>query len=253
VAVRINQPEDGDDAPSSTDVPTTDMPDARQAAARPEARGARDVGLSIERALEHRATVDAAYRAYAIEQGCARVEKIERETVTPAMRRIEAEDPDRHLAGLEHRLKGKDRLTEKVENYLQSNVDLSTDQAFAKVKDAIRYTFRYQEQHYTERVLSDLERLKGRFEVVDVRNSWAETEYKGVNSRWRVPDTGQVFEVQFHTQASLEAKEITHWAYEKIRNRDTSNQEREELQDYQRRVSDAIPEPPNVSEIPDYP
>ena len=29
-------------------------------------------------------------------------------------RRIEAEDPDRHLVGLENRLKGKDRLSEKV-------------------------------------------------------------------------------------------------------------------------------------------
>jgi hypothetical protein len=30
------------------------------------------------------------------------------------MRRIEAEDLNRHLVGLENRLKGKDRLTEKI-------------------------------------------------------------------------------------------------------------------------------------------
>jgi hypothetical protein len=51
----------------------------------------------------------------AVDRGCARVEKLERETVAPALRRIEAEDPDRCLIGLEHRLKGKGRLAEKVE------------------------------------------------------------------------------------------------------------------------------------------
>jgi hypothetical protein len=157
------------------------------------------------------------------------------------------------LAGLEHRLKSKDRIVEKVENYLKSNADLSTDQAFAKVKDAIRYTLQYPDHHYTEGVLNDIERLKARFEVVDIRNSWAEAEYKGVNSRWRVPDNGQVFEVQFHTEASLEATESTHEAYEKIRSPVTSKEEREELQDYQRRVADTIPIPSSVSEIPDYP
>jgi hypothetical protein len=204
-------------------------------------------------ALEHRVKVDAAYRAYAIEQGCARVEQIEASVVTPAMRRIEAEDPDRHLAGLEHRLKGKDRLTEKVEDYLKSNAEMSTNQAFTKVKDAIRYTFQYSEDRYTEGVLTDVERLKDQFEVVDVRNSWSDAEYKGVNSRWRVSENGQVFEVQFHTAASLQAKEVTHWAYEKIRSPETSKQQRNDLQEYQRRVAAGIPVPPNADEIPNYP
>jgi hypothetical protein len=39
--------------------------------------------------------VDAAYRAHAIDQGCARVRETEEVIVTPAMRRIEAEDPTR--------------------------------------------------------------------------------------------------------------------------------------------------------------
>jgi hypothetical protein len=204
-------------------------------------------------ALEHRVKVDAAYLAYAIEQGCARVEQIEASVVTPAMRRIEAEDPDRHLAGLEHRLKGKDRLTEKVEDYLKSNAEMSTNQAFTKVKDAVRYTFQYSEDRYTEGVLTDVERLKDQFEVVDVRNSWSDAEYKGVNSRWRVSENGQVFEVQFHTAASLQAKEVTHWAYEKIRSPETSKQQRNDLQEYQRRVAAGIPVPPNADEIPNYP
>jgi hypothetical protein len=274
-AVRVDGPDEGDDA-GSRDAQSRE---ARSREARAgdtaqrggELAGGRDADgdhrrpgehdeagragaeIRVERALGYRAEVEAVYRAYAIDQGCARVERIERETVTPAMRRVEAEDPERHLAGLEHRLKGKDRLSEKVENYLKSNAELSTDQAFSKVKDAIRYTFQYDEQHYTDGVLNDVERLKSQFDLVDARNVWPEAEYKGVNSRWRVPTDGQVFEVQFHTEASLEAKEETHWAYEKIRSSETSKEERSELQDYQRRVSADIPVPPNVNEIPNYP
>ena len=161
VAVRIDQPEDGDDVPASADLPAVGVPDAREAP-RPDAPDPRDIAGRTERTLEHRAKVDAAYRAYAIDQGCASVEKIERELVTPAMRRIEAEDPDRHLAGLDHRLKGKDRIVEKVPKTTSesSNADLSTNQAFAKVKDAIRYTLpNTLIINYTEGVLNDIERL----------------------------------------------------------------------------------------------
>lgn len=256
--MRIDRPDDGDPVPA-----TPDAPELRQAGAGagkvrpashdtpPEPAGA---ATRTERALQSRAKVDAAYRvADAVDQAYARVEKLESAVITPAMRLIEADDPGRHLAGLEHRLKGKDRVSEKVESYLQSNSEITVEEAFTKVKDAIRYTFQYGEQHYTEGVLNDFERLKGQFEAVDVRNFWSEEEYRGVNSRWRVPEDGQVFEVQFHTAASLEAKEVTHWAYEKIRSPSTSREERSELQDYQRHVSAVIPVPPDVHQIPNHP
>ena len=78
--------------------------------------------VRVERALEHRATVEAVNRAYAIDQGYARVQEIEEKTVTPAMRRIEAEDPDRTLVGLENRLKGKDRLDREDHQDDRTNV-----------------------------------------------------------------------------------------------------------------------------------
>jgi hypothetical protein len=74
-----------------------------------------DSALRVERATAYRAAVDAAYRRYAIDLGYAQVEELERETVTPAMRRIEAEDPERHLAGPENRLRGRDRPAEAAE------------------------------------------------------------------------------------------------------------------------------------------
>ena len=59
--------------------------------------------------------------------------------------------------------------------------------------------------------------------------------------------------MQFHTHASLEAKELTHKAYERIRSPDTSPTERSELETFQRRVNALIDTPPGTTEIPDFP
>ena len=49
-----------------------------------------------------------------IEAECDRIVEREQEKITPAMRDIESQDPTRHLVGFEHRLKGRDRIKEKV-------------------------------------------------------------------------------------------------------------------------------------------
>lgn len=251
VAVRIDQPDgedghaDAGDAPNSVNAAgDRDRPAAPDAGTEREAR--------IARVMDHRANVDAAYRAYAIDQAYERVREIERGAVTPAMKRIEAEDPDRHLAGLENSLKGKDRLAEKVTFDVQKK-GVTADQAVANVKDAIRYTFCYSEHAYTEGVYADCTRLTDNgFELVERRNSWDEEQYKGINSRWRVPANDQLFELQFHTQASLDAKEETHWAYEKLRVGVPTPTEQRELEDYQKRITARVPIPPGAQDIPDY-
>jgi hypothetical protein len=55
--------------------------------------------------------------------------------------------------------------------------------------------------------------------------------------------------VQFHTQASFEAKQLSHAAYERIRNPQTSDAELQELEDFQRQVCGKIPIPPDATEI----
>lgn len=216
--------------------------------------GAADPDLAARQAeyfTRYKAAVDAEYRAYAIDQGCDRVGKIEKEIVTPAMRRIEADDPDRHLVGLEYALKGKDRLTEKVANWLDAEPALTAEQAFSLVKDAIRYTFAYSDDRYAEGVQADCGRLTDAgFELVELRNSWTSEEYKGINSRWRVPENGQLFEIQFHTEASFAAKQETHVAYEKLRNPATSEAEQQASVRFQRDITARVPVPPGAAEIP---
>ena len=258
VAVRVDQPDGAEGgAEGAEDVtPTADGGASRTHPSRdgPTPADADSVRQArVDRVVGHRANVDAAYRAYAIDQAYEKVREIERGTVTPAMKRIEAEDPGRHLAGLENRLKGKDRLAEKVHEAMTERVR-TVDQALATIKDAIRYTFCYSDDRYAEGVYADCERLeRAGFGHVDRRNSWDAEEYKGINTRWRVPGTVQLFEVQFHTEASLAAKEETHWAYEKLREPTTSKTEQESLSAYQREVTTRIPTPAGALDIPDYP
>jgi hypothetical protein len=228
-----------------------DLPDIPNDPARLPTAGDRAGNQTpAERFAEYKAKVEAEYRQQAVDRGCDRVREIERTVVTPAMLRIEAEDPDRRLVGFENRLKGRERLAEKVTNQLAAQADLTPDEAFAGVKDAIRYTFQYAEDKYAIAATADCERLKAEgFEFVAQRNTWDQEEYKGINSWWREPASGLLLEVQFHTQASYEAKQLTHAAYERIRDPGTPDDEVERLRAFQREMFGKVQIPPGTADI----
>jgi hypothetical protein len=185
---------------------------------------------------------------------CAEIRQQGKEVIFPAMKRIEAADPQRYLAGLEHMLKGEDRLKEKAADVLLVEPDLTAGQALAKIPDAVRFTLRYSQEHYADGVLSDVQDVKGEgFELVRLKNLWEKEHYKGINSQWRHPDTGLRFEIQFHTPESLEAKELTHGAYERLRRAGISQEERAELEAYQKQVNELIATPPGAAEIEEFP
>jgi hypothetical protein len=190
-----------------------------------------------------------------VEHACDRIREIAENIITPAMRAIESEDPDRHLIGLEHRLKGTERLKEKVATALEEQPGLTPKQALSAVPDAIRFTLSYSYEQYTAGVTADLERLTahGCELAKALRNSWESDQYKGINTQWRESATGQLFEVQFHTQAGFEGKQLSHAAYERIRNPQTSDAELPELEDFQRKVCAKIPIPPGATDIASLP
>ena len=185
-----------------------------------------------------------------VDRGCDRIREVEATTITPAMRRIEAQDPTRELVGLEHRLKGTDRLKEKVADQLRSQPELTAKQALSAVPDSLRFTFCYSEGQYTQGVRADSDRLRSEgFEAIKIRNSWTDEQYRGINSQWSDPGTGQRFEVQFHTDASFEAKQLTHVAYERLRDPQTARPERQELEILQREICTKIKVPQGADEI----
>jgi hypothetical protein len=175
--------------------------------------------------------------------------------ILPAIRRVEAADPERHLAGLDHMLKGEDRLKEKIADALRARPGLSAIQALSIVPDPVRFTLTYNDAgDYADGVLVDVDRLKAEgFELIKLKNLWHKDQYKGVNSQWRIPETGTRVEMQFHTSESLEAKELTHEAYERIRSGTASLVEDQELEEFQRRVNTLLATPPDTDRINDFP
>ena len=99
-----------------------------------------------------------------------------------------------------------------------------------------------------------MDRLKEEgFELLKLKNLWSKEQYKGINSQWRTQETDLRFEVQFHTSESRDAKELTHEAYERLRDPVTSKAEETALEAYQRQVNAHIRTPPDVFTIEDYP
>jgi hypothetical protein len=201
-------------------------------------------------------TLDAASNAE-IDVGYARIREVGENVIVPAILRVAAEDPTRTLAGFDRRIKGEDRLKEKVADEMRSTPGITPMQALASIADVVRFTFTYGESAYTAGVRKDVERLEAAgFSQLERRNTWSSEQYKGINTRWREPESGVIFEVQFHTQASLDAKELTHEAYELIRIVDDETtetiREATELKEFQRQVSGEVPIPPGVMEYENY-
>ncbi len=158
------------------------------------------------------------------------------------------------LEGFKNRLKGDDRLKEKVaEEFTTIGPDAKPEEILMQVPDAIRYTFCVQSETYKRAYYDIKARLESLgYEMYQSKNSWDATEYKGINTRWVTPE-GQRFEIQLHTPESFHAKQnVTHRAYERIRNPLTSDTERDKLEDFQREVSSWIQAPEGATEIPDF-
>ncbi len=186
--------------------------------------------------------------------GCVEIRREAKGDILPALRRVEAADSERYLVGLENWLKGEDRLKEKVADRLRYQPELTARQALAEVPDAVRFTLAYSESRYAEGVRADIDRMKAEgFELIKLKNSWTSDQYKGINSQWRRVESGLRFELQFHTQASFEAKELTHKAYERIRDPMTSKDEEDQLVSYQRRVNALVPSALGAADIESYP
>jgi hypothetical protein len=188
-----------------------------------------------------------------VDAACDRIAELERDKISPAMRAIEGQDPDRRLVGFEHRLKDRDRIKEKVYDRIEEK-NRTPEDAVSLIPDTLRYTFQYPESRYTQGVWAEMARMKENgFRLITRKNYWEEEEYQGINSQWIEPDTGQRFELQFHTRISFEAKQITHKAYERLRSGQPDEFEKMVLKAFQRKVSAEIPIPPGAADIPDYP
>lgn len=174
--------------------------------------------------------------------------------VSDATRAVERDNTSgARLVGFEHRLKGDDRLMEKVAKELEAQPNLTPAEVAREIPDAIRYTFCMHSGNYVRGYHEVTAQLAERgYEMYESRNFWGDAEYKGINTRW-ISQEGVRFEVQVHTPESFHAKEhMTHKAYERLRDPRTGDDERAELKAFQRSVSSRIPLPDGAADIPSY-
>jgi hypothetical protein len=175
--------------------------------------------------------------------------------LTPAMRRVEEQLDHGELVPEteKYALKSLDRFQEKLAKLIHDEPDKSAEEHAAEIHDGVRYTFLFVHETYTQDLRVASERLQAEGFTPDVRkNLWGNDEYKGVNTRWVDPESNLLFEIQFHTEKSWNAKQQSHDAYEKINEVETPVDEKEQLRDYQREISSQVPLPRGWQEIKDY-
>jgi hypothetical protein len=175
--------------------------------------------------------------------------------LTPAMRRIEAQLDHGHLVeGTEKfALKDPDSFKEKLADAIARNPDKSCLELAKEIHDTIRYTFIFSVEEYTDGIWDAQTKVEAAgYELEVRRNSWSSEEYKGINARWYDPDSERLFEIQFHTQESWEAKQQTHDAYARMKDPTTLPAEVMRLREFQRQISEAVTIPPMAPEIPEY-
>jgi hypothetical protein len=120
----------------------------------------------------------------------------------------------------------------------------------ADIKDSVRYTIQTTSESYTEAVRQSIgELLAQGYDCLKFKNTWGGDGYKGINSFWIEPNSRQVFELQFHTPESFDAKMTTHGLYEEARLPTTSDLRRMQLDALQEKIFDSIPIPGRAPEL----
>ncbi|WP_131784243.1 hypothetical protein [Protofrankia symbiont of Coriaria ruscifolia] len=186
--------------------------------------------VSVDRFLDHAAGAEPSIRA--------------------ALSLLVARQPGAELVGLDQALKSADSLKRKVATTLFHAPNVSTGEALVRIRDSVRYTACFSADTYSGAVRDIVTRLQSHgFERLDFKNGWGGDGYKGINSIWRDPGSGQVFELQLHTADSFDAKTITHVLYEQVRLPGTSAARRSALDAEQNEVFSRVPVPTDAVDL----
>ncbi len=169
-------------------------------------------------------------------------------TITPRMQSILGE----HMEGYEFRLKGEDSLKRKIAMDRADAPDAAPDALTESINDAIRYTAKVPDGGYvreSQRIIDEMHAQGFEFQPPP-KNAWNnDGNYQGINSTWKDPATGQLFEMQFHTPESFAAKQTTHDLYEQARLLPKRSTERLALMRQQAEIFSNVPRPEGTAGI----
>ncbi|MFE6687455.1 ATP nucleotide 3'-pyrophosphokinase [Streptomyces sp. NPDC057743] len=179
----------------------------------------------------------------------ARARRAER-SISPQVRAV-ALLTHAQLVGFDQRLKSPDSLKRKIATKMKEAPGQSVETSLATLNDSVRYTLQWPTRQYTHGVTVAAGLLSSwGNDTKRWSNTWGHPKgYKAVNSAWRAPRSGQVFEVQFHTPESKAAQLETHKIYEEQRLPSTSPERRRELQAQQDAIFTAVPVPAGAVQL----
>lgn len=166
--------------------------------------------------------------------------------ITAVLQSLESENA--RLVGLEHRLKSEDSLTRKILSEAH-DMEVSPEEAAAVIGDVLRYTLCIDDDQYVSVVDKTLKAFAEKnITVYKFRNRWGGDGYKGINTNLKTGD-GLIFELQLHTPASFDAKELEHANYEVARSETATEEERIAAEAYAKEIYAKVPVPAGA---PDY-
>ena len=166
-----------------------------------------------------------------------------------------AESQGFEFAGFEFRIKGEGSLKRKILGDLKTmpakEAKLSYNEIVGSIHDNLRYTFLVEQSAFKGGYDAAVKALEDKgYSMVRVKNTMANEEgkYKGVNTLVKT-DKGYIFELQFHTQESYEAKDAAHKFYEVERVSEPGSREWREAHEAGAEIFNAVPIPAGVDGI----
>lgn len=154
------------------------------------------------------------------------------------------------LAGLDYRIKSTDSLVRKLIDKSEAK-GISVDEYASKITDILRYTNVSTTKNFTGDYYSIIDNLiKKSYNIVEVTNTLGDinASYRGINCLVSDKD-GYIFELQFHTEESLNIKEVNYKLYEELRLKTTNKARQLELYKEMQKKSTEIPMPPDITKI----
>ena len=157
------------------------------------------------------------------------------------------------MYGLENKLKTKDSISRKIDKNAKEERK-SISQSANDIKDAIRFTTISSEKDFVsnyEKMKQELEnkgytetRCKNYFDLFNK----GKVKHKSVQCNYSTKD-GYEFEIQFHTQASQDAKTKKIPIYEERRTIGISDKRAKELEKQMEDLANSVPDPYDIQRI----
>ena len=128
-------------------------------------------------------------------------------------------------------------------------MEVSAREVGPTINDVLRYTMIVDDEKYARVTTQMIDALieDGNL-VYKIHNYWDSDDYRGLNMSFQKPD-GILFELQFHTPDSYDAKNETHELYEIIRSDYSSDEEKTEAFEARREREMAVPVPEGALDI----